>query len=379
MLPKSLSFKTFSIFLLIFGFSIFIFKLILSYSKVSTPTNHSPPLIRSNGRLYIPESSPLRQFIITQTVAKQLMISPFTLPAIVEADPATLVNVLPPLLGRIASLNKRLGENVKAGEILFTLDSADLAQSMSDLKRAEASLVFADENLKRQQRLSNSNISARRDLQQAFNEKEQASSEVQRARAKLQILNINPADLKGNLLVVRSPISGQVIELNGALGGFWNDSTAAIMTVADLSKVFIKASAQEKDLKQLFVDQDVEVFLDAYPQPLRAKTKFIDAVLNPDTRTTAVRMVLDNKLGQLKPNMFGKAKFLSQPHQRIILPLTAIIQRGFDSIVFVEILPWQFEPRLLKLGTQINDKVEVLSGLKVGERVVVKGGIILND
>lgn len=379
MLPKSLSFKKFCFSLLILGFFILIFKLILSYSKVATPTNHSPPLIRSNGRLYIPESSPLRQFIITQTVAQQLMISPFTLPAIVEADPATLVNVLPPLLGRIASLNKRLGENVKAGEILFTLDSADLAQSMSDLKRAEASLVFADENLKRQQRLSNSNISARRDLQQAFNEKEQASSEVQRARAKLQILNINPADLKGNLLVVRSPISGQVIELNGALGGFWNDSTAAIMTVADLSKVFIKASAQEKDLKQLFVDQDVEVFLDAYPQPLRAKTKFIDAVLNPDTRTTAVRMVLDNKLGQLKPNMFGKAKFLSQPHQRIILPLTAIIQRGFDSIVFVEILPWQFEPRLLKLGTQINDKVEVLSGLKVGERVVVKGGIILND
>jgi cobalt-zinc-cadmium efflux system membrane fusion protein len=380
LIPKSLSLKQICFCLLVLGFALLAFKLILSYSKgISKPLNQTAPLIHDGGRLVIPATSPLRQFIVIQPVVEHLVISPFTLPAIVEADPTRLIKILPPLLGRITSLNKRLGDLVQAGEILFTIDSADLAQAMSDLERAKAALTFAQENLKRQQRLSVSNIAARRELQQAFNENEQATSEVQRANAKLKALNVNPADVNKDFLKVRAPISGHVIDLNAAVGGYWNDLNAPLMTIADLSKVYVTASAQEKDLKHLYVGQDVNVILDAYPQPLHAKTQFISAWVNPETRTVGVRILFENKSGQLKPNMFGKAMFLSQPQKRIVLPLTTIIQRGFDSIVFVEVAPWQFERRLLELGTQINDKVEVRSGLKVGERVVVKGGIILND
>lgn len=380
MIPKSLTAKqlSFCLFGLIIG--ILTFWLILSYAKgFSKPIKHTPPLLNTGGRLFIPEDSPLRQFIIVKPVEEQLVISPFTLPAIVEADPATLVKVLPPLLGRITSLNKRLGDPVKAGEILFTIDSADLAQAMSDLERAKAALTFAEENLQRQQKLSLSNIAARRDLQQARNDYDQAVSELQRSNARLKALNVKTEDVNEHLLVVRSPLSGRVIDLNAAVGGYWNDATAPIMTVADLSLVYVTASAQEKDLKHLYVGQDVNVILDAYPQLLRSKIHFIGALMNPDTRTVGVRMMFENKSGYLKPNMFGKANFLSQPHKRIVLPLSTIIQRGFDSIVFVEISPWQFEPRLLELGSQVNDKVEILSGLHSGERVVVRGGIILND
>ncbi|MBA2655682.1 MAG: efflux RND transporter periplasmic adaptor subunit [Tatlockia sp.] len=356
------------------------FLLIFYYSKsISKPVNHESPLLHQNGRLVVPETSPLRQFIKVQPAFEQLVISPFTLPAIVEADPARLVKVLPPLLGRIIKINKRLGDPVQAGEILFTLDSADLAQAMSDLNRAKAALTFAQENLNRQQRLSLANISARHDLQQARNEFEQTTSELQRASSRLQALNINKADVDAHVLTVRSPISGRVIDMNAAVGGYWNDLNASIMTVADLSRVFVSASAQEKDIKHLFVGQDVDVILDAYSQHLRSKVRFIGALLNPDTRTLTVRMSFDNKQGLLKPNMFGKASFLGQPRKRILLPLTTVIQRGFDSIVFVEVAPWQFEARLIDLGSQINNKVEVLSGLKVGESVVIKGGIILND
>ncbi len=380
LIPKSLSLKKISFGLCILIFAVLAFKLILSYAKEgSKPNQQTSPLIHYNGRLLIPKLSPLRQFIHTEPVIEQLVITPFTLPAIVEADPATLIKILPPLLGRIISLNKRLGDPVQAGEILFKIDSADLAQAMSDLTRAKASLTFAKQNLKRQQRLSRSNIAARRDLQQAFNDNAQAMSELQRAEAKLKALNVNVDDVHDHFLTVRSPISGKVIELNAAMGGYWNDLTAALMTVADLSKVYITASAQEKDLRNIYVGQDVNVLLDAYSQPLRAKTKFISALVNPETRTVAVRMIFENKSGQLKPNMFGKAMFLSQPHKRILLPLTSIIQRGFDSIVFVEVSPWQFEARLIEAGPQINDKIEVKAGLKAGERVVVRGGIILND
>ncbi|KTC87571.1 cation efflux system protein [Legionella drozanskii LLAP-1] len=380
MIPKSLIFKHIFWGLLTLIVAMLVFWLILiTYSKKNKPVQQTPPILHIGGRLVIPEHSPLRQFIIIKPVVEQLVISPFTLPAIVEADPATLVKVLPPLAGRITTLNKHLGDPVKAGDILFTIDSPDLAQALSDVSRAQASLTFNQENLKRQQRLSLSNINARRDLQQAQSDNLQAISELERANARLKALNVENTDIKENRLIVRSPLSGRVVDLNAALGGFWNDITAPIMTVADLSQVYVKASAQEKDLRHLYVGQDVDVVLDAYSQHFRSKIQYIGALLNPDTRTVSVRMLFDNKQGLLKPNMFGKASFLSQPHNRVVLPLTTIIQRGFDSIVFVEVAPWQFEPRLLELGPQFNEKVEVLSGLKANERVVVKGGIILND
>ncbi|KTD38636.1 cation efflux system protein [Legionella nautarum] len=380
MIPKSLIFKRIFWGLLALIIAMLVFWLVLTlYSKKNKPVEQTPPLLHVGGRLVIPEHSPLRQFIVVKPVVEQLVISPFTLPAIVEADPATLVKVLPPLTGRITTLNKRLGDPVKAGDILFTLDSPDLAQALSDVARAQASLTFTQANLKRQQRLSASNINARRDLQQAQSDNIQAISELERANARLKALNVENMDIKENKLIVRSPLAGRVVDLNAAIGGFWNDITAPIMTVADLSTVYVKASAQEKDLRHLYVGQDVNVILDAYPQHFRSKIQYLGALLNPDTRTVSVRMLFDNKQGLLKPNMFGKANFLSQPHKRIVLPLTTIIQRGFDSIVFVEVAPWQFEPRLLELGPQFNEKVEVLSGLKTSERVVVKGGIILND
>lgn len=76
------------------------------------------------------------------------------MPAIVEADPANLVKLLPLLVGRITSLNKRLGDSVKPGELLFTMNSPEFAQALSDYEKAQASLVFAKQNLTRQQKLT---------------------------------------------------------------------------------------------------------------------------------------------------------------------------------------------------------------------------------
>jgi membrane fusion protein, heavy metal efflux system len=354
------------------------FWLILLYAKVK-PVAKSPPLLHQGGRLVVPEKSPLRQYLVIEQLAEQLVNSPFTLPAIVEANPATLIKVLTPFLGRISNLYKGLGDRVKADELLFTIDSPDLAQAMSDVEKAQSAVTFTQENLQRQQKLSLTNIAARRDLQQARNEYNQAVSELNRANARLSALKVQTPNQPKYQLQVRSPISGYVTELNAALGDIWNDNTVAIMTVADLSKVYITASAQEKDLRNIFLGQDVEIVMDAYLQPLRSKVRYINPIVNPETRTVSIRILLDNNSVQLKPNMFGKVTCFSQPHKGIILPLTAVIQRGFYSVAFVEIAPWEFEVRRLELGSEYNNKVEILSGLKAKERVVVKGGIILND
>ncbi len=355
---------------------------ILSSHAKDAATPEAPAAVRHEGeRVVVPENSPLRRTLAVAAVVQETVAAPFTLPAAVEADPAKLVKVLPPLTGRIVSLNKQLGDEVKAGDVLFSIDSADLAQATSDAAKAQATLALTKRNLERLRELDKSEIAAKRDVEQAQNDYTQAVSEADRANNRLAQLGAKGGAqiTGGHVLAVRSPISGRVVDLSAAIGGYWNDATAAIMTVADLSRVFITANAQEKDLGQLYVGQSATIKLDAYPDALPAKVRFVGEMLDPDTRTVKVRMLFDNRDGHLKPGMFAQATFLARPHEGITVPITAVLQSGFYNRAFVEVAPWQFEARVVKVGAQLDDHIEVLSGLKAGERVVTKEGVLLND
>jgi len=344
-----------------------------------------PVAVRHQGeRLVVPADSPLRRSLVVAAATRETVAAPFNLPAIVEADPAKLVKVLPPLAGRIVTLNKQLGDAVKAGDVLFSIDSADLAQATSDAAKAQAALTMARRNLDRQRELDRSEIAAKRDFEQAQSDYDQAASESERAKARLATLGAKGGAKAqvtggGHILTVRSPINGRVVELNAATGGYWNDATASLMTVADLAHVFVTANAQEKDLGHVYVGQSATVKFDAYGEPLPGKVRYVGDILDADTRTTKVRMVFDNPDAKLKPGMFAQATFLSQPHEGIVIPMSAIVQSGFYTRAFVEVAPWQFEPRVIKLGAQMGDRMEVKSGLSAGDRVVVKEGVLLND
>lgn len=362
--------------------SLILFMVISWYYMKGFSKEPSPiiPLIHRQERLIVPQDSPLRQLITMAVTKDQTVAATYILPATVEADPAKMVKMLPPTSGRISQLNKRLGDPVEAGEVLFTIDSAELAQAISDMNRAQASVLLATQTLNRQNKLGASRIAAQKDTEQAQNDYEQAISELARTKARLFELGMpNPDKDQKHKLIVKSPISGYVVELNAAPGAFWNDPNASLMTVADLSHVFVSANAQEKDLAKLFPGQLVKVKFDAYPQIFSSTVQYVSAILDPDSRTAQVKMLFNNPQGQLKPNMFARAAFSGPMHQRIVLPLTAVIQKGFDSIVFVEVAPWEFEGRIVSLGQQHEKYVEVVSGLNVGERVVITGGIALND
>jgi cobalt-zinc-cadmium efflux system membrane fusion protein len=345
----------------------------------------TPTLRHEQGHVIVPENSPLRRTLAIRSVAEQVVEVPLSLPATVEADPAKMVKVLSPMAGRIASLDKGLGDAAKTGDVLVRIDSPDLMQAMSDARKARSALALARQALARQRELGASEIAARRDIEQAENDFEQATSEAARADAKLAQLGAGapraaPAPQQGSVLSVRSPIAGRVVELNAARGGYWNDTSAALMTVADLSTVFVAASVGEKDLGALFVGQSATVMFDAYPgEPARAQVRYIGEVLDPDTRKTKVRMLFDNPNGRLRPGMFAKATFFAKPHQGLLIPSSSVVQSGFYSRIFVEVAPWHFEPRVVQLGPKVGDDVEIIAGLKAGERVAVKDGVLLND
>jgi cobalt-zinc-cadmium efflux system membrane fusion protein len=352
-------------------------RLYATHASETPPPVDVPSLVHEGDLLRIPEQSPLRRSLTVASIDEQSIAAPFTLPALVEADPARLVKVTPPLAGRIVSLNKQLGDEVKAGEVLFTMDAPDMAQAGADNAKAQSALSLAQRNLARQRELAQSDIAARRDVEQAQGDYDSAAAEAARAAARLAQLGAHAG--AGGRIVVRSPIAGRVVELSAAAGAFWNDATAPLMTVADLSKVFISANAQEKDLPQLYVGQQASIKLDAWPQPVAGQVRYIGEMLDADTRTIKVRLPFDNHDGHLKPGMFAEATLLAHPHNGLLVPMTAVIQSGFASRAFVEVKPWQFEARELKLGTQIGEQVEVLAGLKSGELIVTKDGVLLND
>ncbi|KQQ36270.1 cation transporter [Duganella sp. Leaf126] len=345
----------------------------------------APALVHDADGITVPAGSPLRRSLAVAPVASHSLAAPFVLPAAVEADPARLVRITTPMAGRVVRLNKQLGDAVKAGDILFVIDAPDFAQAGADAARAQAALTLAAGNLARQQSLDHEQLTARRDLEQAQNDFAQAASESARATARLRQSGAGNAsgasalDVKNGTLAVRAPFAGRVVELSAARGMYWNDPTASLMTVADLSQVFVAINAQEKDLAQVYAGQSASIRFDAYPQPLQGTVRYVGEMLDPDTRTVKLRVPFDNRDGRLKPGMFASATLLARPRPAILVPLTAVVQGGFASRVFVETSPWHFAAREVTLGAQVGDNVEVLSGLAAGARIVVKDGVLLND
>ena len=352
------------------------------HARAATATRE-PVVISQHqqGQVLVPDGSPLRQTLVVQPVSMQTVQVPFVLPATVDADPAKLVRILPPLVGRVVGLDKQLGDSVRAGDVLFRLESADLAQAVSDAQKARATLTLTQRALDRQRDLAAAEISSTRDLEQAQSDLEQARSEAARAQARLAQLGVGSrGTADGRVLPVRSPIAGHVVDLNAANGAYWNDLTAPLMTVADLSTVFVTANVDEKEMGSVYVGQATRLAFDAYPgEMLDAKVRYVGELLDPDTRRIKVRMPVANRDGRLKPGMFATATFLSKPHPALLVPLTAVVQSGFNSRIFVEVAPWRFEPRVVKLGAASQGSVEVVSGLKGNERIVVKDGVLLDD
>jgi len=352
-----------------------------SRSPVAALQKEAPMLIREEARISVPDGSPLRGKLTVGVVGQREIQRKLVLPAVVEADPARTVKVLPPVTGRVTDLKAQLGERVVQGQELVVIDSGDLAQAYSDIEKARSVLTLTKKALDRQLGLEKAGGAAIKDREQAQNDYDQAVAELERAESRLRAMGV-PAGQKeqSRLLTLKAPVAGSVIDLQVARGAFLNDATAAIMTIADLGTVWVTANVPEKDTALVTKGQDVDVVLSAYPgEVLAGKVLFISDVLDPDTRRTKIRIAFENPDMKLKPNMFADATFLAPRQMVRVVPTQALVLKNETDRVFVEVAPWTFEARPIEVGFQQGDQAVVEHGLKAGERIVVKGGVLLND
>lgn len=343
-----------------------------------------PTLFNRDGAfIVVPEHSPLRTKLKIGVVEQRSISEPLTIPGQIEADPGKLVKISSPVAGRIVAIYKRLGDAVKAGDPLLSIDSADVASAFSDHSKAVSALRTAELEYRRQKELSQAEIAARRDVEASEQAFANAKNDVAFARARLSQLGFDPdkpAAAAGRNVVVRSPISGRVVDMTAAAGGYWNDPSQPILTVADLSQVWFSANVQEKDLSRIEIGAAGDIVLNAYPEePISGKVFSLGEILNPDTRTSTARIALQNSQAHYRPAMFGRVTFLTQHPQALVIPKTALLQNAFDTRVYVEVGPWKFEPRVVKTGVQAGELAQIVSGLKAGDRVVTQEGVTLND
>jgi cobalt-zinc-cadmium efflux system membrane fusion protein len=341
----------------------------------------APLFIREGERIKIPADSPMRGKLVIAPVADKEVRRKLVLPAVVEVNPAHTVKVLPALAGRVVHLDVQLGSRVTEGQVLAVIDSSDLAQAYSDEAKARAALQLTKLALDRLLGLEKTRAVAIKDREQAQNDYAQAQAELKRAESRLAAIGVS-ADQQpqqSGLLSVKAPVSGSVIDLEVGLGAYLNDPTAAIMMIADLRTVWVTANVPEKDTSLVVKDQSVDVVFTAYPDKVfKGRVLFVSDLLEPDTRRTKVRIEFENPDVLLKPNMFANATFFAPPRRLPVIPTTALVLRDEADCVFVEVEPWVFEPRQVETS-QEGEEAIVGRGLKVGERVVVKGGVLLND
>lgn len=287
----------------------------------------------------------------------------------IEADETKLERVAARVPGRIERLHVNFaGQPVRRGAPLYALYSPDLVSTQREYLLA----------LEQQRRLSASG---------STEAAESARELVRAARDRLKLWGIGEGQIRelersGRAqltLTFVSPISGTVLQKNVIAGQYVQEGTEMYL-LADLSSVWLVAQVYEFELGRLRTDQPAVVTTSASPgRSFEGRIAFIEPVLDQQTRTARVRIVLPNRNGQLKPGMFADARLQVPIEEGLSVPRSAVIDTGTRRVVYVERAPGTFQPREVTLGATAGDRVAVLDGLKEGEKVVAAANFFIDS
>ena len=345
-----------------------------------------------------PDSPQVKQLRVEAVRARDVVADEVVAPGRVGVNPNRVSRVLPPVQGRVLEVMAKLGDYVEQGQPLLSLDSPDADAAISTYLQAEATerqakfaLTKAEGDYQRTKDLYEHRAVAEKDVLGAQNDLAQAKANVETSRAaseqarrKLKLLGLTAGEF-GQATIVRAPITGKILEVNvtrgeyrGAVASHSDTTTAPLMTIADLSTVWMSSDVPEPSIRFVRVGEAVEITLVAVPgEVLRGRVARIADMLDPQTRTLRVHVELPNPGGRFRPEMFGSIRHAGAVRSLPVVPLAAVVQEYGLTVVFVELSPGRFERRQITIGPRSGDVVAALTGLKVDERVVVAGAMLL--
>ena len=306
----------------------------------------------------------------------------------VEFDGDRATQVLAPFSGPVSRILVPLGALVRRGQPLATTVSPDFAAAVSAYRKAAATAHNARRIADLDAQLFADDAIARREMEQAQTDAVSAEADRDAALQQLRSLGVDDQaieELRQDRAtaapqgVIRAPLAGAVVERLITPGQLLQGGATPCFTVADMSTVWVMANIFESDLPFVAVGDPAEITSAASQGPLPGTVGNISALVDPNTRAIAVRIVTPNPGQALKKDMYVRVAIRSRHDSTgIMLPVSAVLRDDVDlPFVFLENPDGSFGRRRVAIGYRSGDRQEVTSGVSAGDRVAVEGGLFM--
>jgi len=326
-------------------------------------------------RVSRPEQFPL-------VVAKPHNTAPeLNVTGVVSADVSRSVPVISLASGRVVDIRARLGDEVKKGQLLMRVQSADISGAFSDYQKAMADEVLAHAQFDRSQLLYDKGAVAKKDLEVAQDALDKAKVDVETAAEHLRVLGVD-SNHPSAIVDIFAPVSGVIIEQNvtTAAGVKTLDNSPNLFTIADLTEIWIICDVYENDLANVRLGEFAEVRLNAHPgRVFQGRISNIGPILDPSIRTAKVRLQMHNP-GLMRIGMFVTATFRGmKTEMRAAVPASAVLHLHDRDWVYVPAGGQKFQRVGVVGGVMLAGNMqEIVSGIQPGQQVVANALVLQN-
>jgi len=317
-----------------------------------------------------------KQFLTIETVGISEAVDVLALPGRVIFRPQAQSAVGATVAGRVVALLVRAGEVVKAGAPLLTIESADAAAARATLDVAATRLATAESIFRRQLEMIEKGVGLEVERQEAEARLKEARTEHERARQAVALIGAEP----GSRVTVRAPSDGVVTSIRVSPGATVAPGGEALLELGDPAQLQVVAQVPEGELRRIAIGQQAEVELPAIAARVAAKVDSYNPRVEPESRRAQVYLAIAQRIEGLRAGMLAQVALRVGAAEGISVPVSAVlIKDGKRRVVYVERPDGAFEARDVQMGRNREGRVVILQGLTAGERVVVRGALLLDN
>jgi cobalt-zinc-cadmium efflux system membrane fusion protein len=333
--------------------------------------------------------------LVTESVTTRRVLAGLEFTGGIQLNENEAVHVSPRVTGIIEVVYVDIGARVKRGDLLLRINSVELGQTLAAYELSRSLTELTRKNYERERLLKKQNISSEQDLIEAQMAYEKHKTELEAAGEALRVLGLTNDDLQelrepnnsggAGSLPVRASIDGTVIQKHAVVGELVERGKDMLL-LADLSSVWVWADIYEKDLPRLLAAENegpipVSVYVEAFPDhSFDGSIDYVSATMDERTRTVKVRATVMNPDGRLRPGMFCEIHAGLESGETVLaIPKAALLSDEGDDFVFAFWKEDLYVRRAVQTGREFFNLVEVLDGLKAGDKVATEGAFLLKS
>lgn len=312
-----------------------------------------------------------------------------TIPAKITPNQDLTAHIGSLVQGRVAKVFAKLGDNVRAGQVLMTIESFDIGVIKSAYLKAKAELDFSKANYERQKKLFDEKIGSQKAVSEYLALYQKAVADFKAEDNKIHSIGLSDEDVlnsksseehTSSYISIKSPISGIVTERNVVIGQSIDPQMNAFKVI-NTGNVWIDGQIYEKDIAKINTKTTALFNCTAYPnESFNGNIVYVGQTVDEKSRTIMIRGDFNNSGNRLKPEMFGELKLaIGENVQAIMISEESVVKESGVSYVFVQLNDTTFEKRAVNTGVNYNGKIEIKDGLKAGEVIVTKGVFYLKS